>query len=139
MSSEIYSYLYDKVLQEGALDIYTESIYMKKNRPASKISILCEKDDLQKFIDILLLETSTFGVRYQKYNREKLERTFKKMITPYGMLTVKLGYYKGKLIKVTPEYDECKIMAEREMIPLFKVFNEINCIIKEEFEINLLT
>lgn len=139
MSSEIYSYLYDKVLQEGALDIYTESIYMKKNRPASKISILCEKDDLQKFIDILLLETSTFGIRYQKYNREKLKREFKKIVTPYGLVTVKLGYHKGRLIKVTPEYEECKIMANAKRIPLFKVFNEINCIIKEEFEINLLT
>ena len=54
MSSEIYSYLYEKVLEEGALDIYTESIYMKKNRPATKVCILCQESDLDKFIEILL-------------------------------------------------------------------------------------
>ncbi|NJA28799.1 LarC family nickel insertion protein, partial [Clostridioides difficile] len=54
MSSEIYSYLYEKILDEKALDIYTESIYMKKNRPATKVSILCNESDLEKFIKILL-------------------------------------------------------------------------------------
>ena len=55
MSSEIYSYLYEKVLEEGALDIYTESIYMKKNRPATKVCILCQESDLDKFIENLKL------------------------------------------------------------------------------------
>lgn len=115
MSSEIYSYLYEKILDEKALDIYTESIYMKKNRPATKVSILCNESDLEKFIKILLLETSTFGVRYNAYNREILERKFVKLDTKYGVVTVKLGYYKGKLVKVTPEYNECKTIAKMKI------------------------
>ena len=71
MSSEIYSYLFEKALNNGALDIFAESIYMKKNRPAYKISILSKEEDLDKFIKILLTETSSFGVRYHKYNRAK--------------------------------------------------------------------
>ena len=70
MSSEIFSYLYDKVIEEGALDIYTESIHMKKNRPAIKLSVLCEKKDLDKFTEIILMETSTFGIRYKEYERK---------------------------------------------------------------------
>ena len=66
MSSEIYSHIYEQILNQGALDIYTESIFMKKNRPAYKICILCKEEDLQKLINLLILETSTFGVRYHK-------------------------------------------------------------------------
>jgi len=132
MSSEIYSYLYEKVLEEGALDIYTESIYMKKNRPAIKLCILCKENDLDKFVEILLKETSTFGVRYNIYNREELKRKFKKINTKYGDLTVKLGYYNGNIIKVTPEYEECRTIAKDNEISLNELLFEINCLIKKK-------
>ena len=51
MSSEIFSYLYEKLMEDGALDVYTQSIYMKKNRPAIKLSVLCNEVDLEKFIE----------------------------------------------------------------------------------------
>lgn len=139
MSSEIYSYLYEKVLEEGALDIYTESIYMKKNRPATKVCILCKESDLDKFIEILLTETSTFGVRYNIYNRKELKRKFEIIDTKYGKIKVKLGYHNNKLIKATPEYDECKIIAKNYNISLNEVFFEINCIIKQKINTKLLT
>ena len=139
MSSEVYSYLYDKILEEGALDVYTESIYMKKNRPANKLSILCEKRNLQKFVELMLIETTTFGVRYHQYNRERLTRKFTKLDTPYGLITVKLGYFEGKLIKVTPEYEDCKIIAKKHKISLNQLLYEINYMINEKFDINLLT
>ena len=139
MSSEIYSYLYEKVLEEEALDIYTESIYMKKNRPATKVCILCQESDLDKFIEILLTETSTFGVRYNIYNIEELKRKFEIIDTKYGKIKVKLGYHNNKLIKATPEYDECKIIAKNYNISLNEVFFEINCIIKQKINTKLLT
>ena len=95
MSSEVYSYIYEKFINDGALDIYTQSIYMKKNRPAIKLCILCKEDDLNKFIDLMILQTSTFGIRYSKYNRVTLDRKFTKIETEYGKITVKLGYYNG--------------------------------------------
>ena len=139
MSSEIYSYLYERILEQGALDIYTESIYMKKNRPATKLSILCKKMDLEKFSEIVLKETTTFGIRYHKYNRLILKREFKKLKTPYGEVTVKLGYYDGELIKVTPEYEECKEIAKDLKISFNQLLYKINYMINEEFDINLLT
>lgn len=139
MSSEVYSYIYDKILREGALDIYTESIYMKKNRPATKLNVICEEKNLEKFIDIIIKETSTFGVRYNKYNRVKLHREFKKLKTPYGDIRIKLGYYCGKLIKVTPEYEDCKNIAQNNELSLNQFLYKINYMINEEFDINLLT
>ena len=133
MSSEIYSYLYEKILFEGALDIYTETIYMKKNRPAYKINVLCLEQDLDKFTELLLKETSTFGVRYHKFNRQLLDREFTKINTKYGDVQVKLGYLNNKLIKVTPEYEHCKKRAEKENITLNKIYTEINAIINEKF------
>ncbi|MDX5699584.1 nickel insertion protein, partial [Clostridioides difficile] len=73
------------------------------------------------------------------YNREILERKFVKLDTKYGVVTVKLGYYKGELVKATPEYNECKTIAKNEDIPIKKVFADINFRIKEEFSENLLT
>ena len=139
MSSEIYSYLCEKIMDEGALDVFTESIFMKKNRPAYKISILTKKKDLNKFIKLLLTETSTFGVRYKEYNRAKLDRKFIEVDTIYGKVKVKLGYYNNKLIKLKPEYEQCKLISKTLNIELREVYNEINKSINEKININLLT
>ncbi len=139
MSSEVYSYIYERFIAKGALDIYTQSIYMKKNRPATKLCILCKEDDLNKFIDLMLLQTSTFGIRYNKYNRVTLDRKFTKIETEYGKITVKLGYYNGKLIRATPEYEDCRKIAINKNIPLNSLLNNINYIINKKFNINLLT
>ena len=139
MSSEIYSYLFEKIMDEGALDVFTESIFMKKNRPAYKISILTKKKDLNKFIKLLLTETSTFGVRYKEYNRAKLDRKFIEVDTLYGKVKVKLGYYNNKLIKLKPEYEQCKLISKTLNIELREVYNEINKSINEKININLLT
>ena len=139
MSSEIYSYLFEKIMDEGALDVFTESIFMKKNRPAYKISILTKKKDMNKFIKLLLTETSTFGVRYKEYNRAKLDRKFIEVDTIYGKVKVKLGYYNNKLIKLKPEYEQCKLISKTLNIELREVYNEINKSINEKININLLT
>lgn len=139
MSSEVYSYIYERFIAKGALDIYTQGIYMKKNRPATKLCILCKEDDLNKFIDLMLLQTSTFGIRYNKYNRVTLHRKFTKIETEYGEITVKLGYYNGKLIRATPEYEDCRKIAINKNILLNSLLNNINYIINKKFNINLLT
>lgn len=136
MSSEVYSYIYEKFINDGALDIYTQSIYMKKNRPAIKLCILCKEDDLNKFIDLMILQTSTFGIRYSKYNRVTLDRKFTKIETEYGKITVKLGYYNGQLIRITPEYEDCKKISINKNIPLNSLVNNINYLINKKFNIN---
>jgi uncharacterized protein (DUF111 family) len=139
MSSEIFSYLYEEILSIGALDIYTQSIYMKKNRPAVKLSVICTEDDLENIIEVILKETSTFGVRFNKYNRKILYRKIKTINTIYGKVKVKLGYHDEKLIKITPEYEDCKLIAKKSNLSLHKVYNDVNIAIHEYFKSNMLT
>ena len=136
MSSEVYSYIYERFINDGALDIYTQSIYMKKNRPATILCILCKEEDLNKFIDLMILQTSTFGIRYSKYNRVTLDRKFTKIETEYGKITVKLGYYNGQLIRINPEYEDCKKISINKNIPLNSLVNNINYLINKKFNIN---
>ena len=112
---------------------------MKKNRPAIKLCILCKEEDLNKFIDVIILETTTFGIRYNKYNRVVLDRKFTELETEYGNINVKLGYYNGKLIRVTPEYEDCKKIAKNVNLPLNSIVNQLNSIINKKFNLNLLT
>lgn len=112
---------------------------MKKNRPSTKLSLLCTKEDKNKFTEIILRETSTFGVRFIEYKRSAIERKFTKINTEYGLITVKLGYYKDKLIKFVPKYEECKKIAEKTGLPLINIFDSINSRNIEEFDENLLT
>ena len=138
-SGEMLGFVMEQLLDQRALDVFFTSIFMKKNRPAYKISILTKKKDLNKFIKLLLTETSTFGVRYKEYNRAKLDRKFIEVDTIYGKVKVKLGYYNNKLIKLKPEYEQCKLISKTLNIELREVYNEINKSINEKININLLT
>lgn len=139
MSSEVFSYLFDKILDEGALDIYIENIYMKKNRPAYKICVLVNEKDLDKFINILLRETSSFGVRYNKFFRKKVDRKFININTEFGDVKVKLGYYNGELIKAKPEYEQCREITLKSDLSLIQVYDLINKEINEKVSQKMLT
>ena len=124
MNSEIYDFLMGRLLENGALDVYFTPIIMKKSRPAIKISILCICDKMKQLQEILFLETTTFGVRSYEVEKNMLKRSFTKVNTIYGSLTVKVGYYEGKKIKSKPEFDECRKIAEELGIPIRDVYNE---------------
>ncbi len=132
MPGEIYSYLMDTLLSHGALDVTYTHLQMKKNRPGVKVSVLCSEENVKDFEKILLLETSTFGIRKYPVDRTILEREFKCIKTPYGELTFKYGYYQGKVIKITPEYEELKLIAKDLDIPLLSIYRHIQEFIEKE-------
>ena len=71
------------------------------------------------------METTTLGIRKYKVEREELQRSFEKISTPYGEVTVKCAYKDGKLLKMAPEFDECRAIAEQLQLPVLKVLNEV--------------
>lgn len=125
MNSEIYSFLLEKLWNLKVKDIYITNINMKKNRPGNKISILCSENILESVEDILFLETTTYGIRYHRVKRSVLNRKLINLKTSFGLVNFKEGYYKDKLIKVTPEYEDCKKIANKYNMPIIKVYEEL--------------
>lgn len=125
MNPEIYSYLLDKLLKEGALDAYTIPIYMKKNRPANLLSVICREENLEPLLEIVFRETTTLGVRIKEESRRVLYRSFEKVATPWGAVTIKMGYAgedKKLMLQFAPEYEECRMISETRGVPLKKVY-----------------
>lgn len=132
MSGEIYSYLMDALLDKGALDVFYTPIQMKKNRPGVQLSVLCSSEDVAIMEKIILMETSTFGIRKYPVVRTILDRVYDTVETPYGEITVKKGYLDGETIKVTPEYEELKKLSLEHDIPLITLYKKIQVIIENK-------
>lgn len=138
MNGEYYSYLIDRLFQSGAKDVTYTSVYMKKNRPGVKVEVLVSEELLETIERILILETSTFGLRRYPVSRKILKRALKKMETPLGLVDIKIGYFEGEIIKVTPEYESLKVLAENLNRPLPQIYNEIQVWISKELKSNRL-
>jgi hypothetical protein len=119
------SFLQERLFSEGALDVFFTPIYMKKNRPAFNITILCSPDRFEQCANTVLLESSTFGIRYQHYRRKTLERHTQQVLTKYGTISVKIGMLDGKVIKSAPEYEDMRAAAHRHCVPLQRIVEEV--------------
>ncbi len=120
-TGEAIGFVVQKLLRNGALDVYTTPIYMKHNRPAVKISILCEVCDAEALGQMLLEEGISFGLRKQFLQRMKLARETVTVKTEYGDIRVKSGYSNGKLVTAKPEYSDCASAAEKHKVSFKKV------------------
>jgi uncharacterized protein (TIGR00299 family) protein len=126
MNPELYEYVEEKLFEAGALDVYKTSIFMKKGRPGIKLSILINDVIEKDILDIIFEETTSIGVRKYKVEKIMLNREFSKVQTQYGEITIKKSYYKGKLAKYKPEYDECKNAAKEYGVSIEKIYKEVN-------------
>ncbi len=124
MSPEITGYVTTQLFEHGALDVFLAPVYMKKSRPATQITVLCPTAHRDRLIELLLTETTTFGVRLSSADRIKLRRDFVRVETQWGTIQAKRGYLNGTLIKTVPEYEDCKRLAEQNNIPLRQVYAE---------------
>lgn len=125
ISGEILGYVMDLLIEAGANDVYYTPIYMKKNRPAILLQLLCSASKIENMKTILFKETTTLGIRYYPLTVHRMERTFRKVSTKWGDVTVKEGVLDGRVIKSAPEYEECKKLAEVHRVPLKAVYEEV--------------
>lgn len=123
MSGEIYSYLFPKLLTAGAKDVYLTNIMMKKNRPAQKLTVLTTEARRKELEEIIFKETTTLGIRRREVERSCLQRKYLELDSTMGKVTIKAAYYQGELIKYSPEYEECKEIAEKERVRLQDVYD----------------
>ena len=124
MNPEFYEHVMARLFDRGALDVFLTPIQMKKGWPAVKLSALVKEADLDEMLNAFFEETTTLGVRLYQARRRKLARENVLVETKYGKVSVKVGKL-GDIVKnVSPEYEDCRRIAEREGIPLKEVYEE---------------
>ena len=133
-TGESLGYLMEKVLDEGALDVYFTPVSMKKSRPGTLITVLAKAENANMLEDLLLRETSTFGVRKSQWSRRILEREFHPIETEYGEIMMKTGRLEGEIIKISPEYEDVKKAAILHKVPLASVYSVANQAAKEQLK-----
>jgi hypothetical protein len=122
VSGEVLGHFVERALAAGALDVFHTPIQMKKNRPGVLLTVLCAEADADQFSEMILRETSAFGVRRTVAERRKLRREFVPAKTKFGDVTVKIGKLNGKVIQVAPEYESCRKLAASARVPLKQVY-----------------
>jgi uncharacterized protein (TIGR00299 family) protein len=121
LSPQISGYVVDHALQSGALDCWLTPIYMKKNRPAALLSVLCRESDRNALSEMIFRETSTLGIRAREVEREFLGREVVTVSTNFGDVAVKLGRIGEEIVNVMPEYENVKSLAIKHKVPFIEI------------------
>src|SRR5579863_1112058 len=124
MNPQIYGYFLEKALSAGALDVYTTPVQMKKNRPGTLLTVLCQPADVQALMLLIFAETTTFGVRTYSAQRRVLPREWVSVATDYGHVRIKVSRVNGRILHVAPEFEDCKKLAAEKDVPLQRVIAE---------------
>ena len=120
----------ERLFALGALDVSYTPLQMKKNRPATLVTVICPPEQGERFALVLLRETSTLGVRIQHIRRLKAQREQTSIDTPFGEVVVKIKRLGAQVISVAPEYEECRRIANAQNIPLADVYDGVRQAIK---------
>lgn len=118
---EIFGYTQELLFKNGALDVFFTPIYMKKNRPAYRMTVACRTKDMYKLQDIIFRETTTIGMRYRYEYRTELKRELIELDTKYGKIKAQKVISNGQPY-VYPEYESIKEIALENNIPLKELY-----------------
>lgn len=130
ISSEILGHFVETALTAGALEVFFTPVQMKKNRPGALLTVLCAEAEADRFSELILRETSAFGVRRTLAERRKLRREFATVKTRHGAVTIKLGKLNGRVVQAAPEFESCKKVASRANVPLKQIYEAAKQAIK---------
>ena len=125
LSPQAIGYLFEVLLAEGALDVFTQAIGMKKSRPGILLTVLCLPEQAATCETVLFRETTTLGVRRRVQQRAILARESQQVQTDYGPVRVKVAWTQtetGKRLQnVQPEYEDCARIAQQQSLPWYEV------------------
>jgi pyridinium-3,5-bisthiocarboxylic acid mononucleotide nickel chelatase len=125
MNPQVYGYLMEKLFAEKAADVWFTPIQMKKNRPAILLSVLGPVSAEAVLTETILRETSTLGIRVRPVNRHTAQREISEFESSLGRLKVKVKRHEGKVLAVSPEYEDCRRIALEKGIPLQEVLRRV--------------
>jgi uncharacterized protein (TIGR00299 family) protein len=121
MSAEQLSYASDKLMSSGALDVVVIPVLMKKGRPGHMLKVLCEPSNSDRMSRVMFEETTTIGVRMRPADRQVLEREVVRVDTGAGPIRIKVSRLEGRVLTVSPEYDDCARVAGETNRPFHEV------------------
>lgn len=130
-TGEALGYTIDRLMQAGALDVHYSPVYMKKNRPAWELTVICKKSKMEEIEDIIFKETTTIGIReFPSVMRSILHRNQKQVETPFGIAEVKEVALPGER-RFYPEYESVKAIAEKEHLPFAEVYHLVKALAEQ--------
>ena len=132
MTPQVFGYVMEQALAQGALDVFATAVQMKKNRPGMLLTVLCRPEDSQQLTQLFFSETTTLGVRMRKESRALLARRHVNVRTKWGEVRMKLAGVNGTISNYAPEYEDCRRIAEAHHVPLKTVMQETIKIYLEE-------
>jgi uncharacterized protein (TIGR00299 family) protein len=124
MTPQVFGYVLEQALQNGALDAFGTPVQMKKSRPGMLLTVLCRTEDSQRLTKFILAETTTLGVRMRQESRAALTRRHVSVSTKWGDVRIKLANLNGSISNYAPEYEDCRQIAKEKKVPLKTVMQE---------------
>ncbi|MBI4264904.1 MAG: nickel pincer cofactor biosynthesis protein LarC [Acidobacteria bacterium] len=118
MNPQIFGVLMDRLLAEGALDVFYTAVQMKKSRPGTLLTIVAPPEERERLASVVFRETTTIGVRYREMLRECLDRETVTVETPFGAVGIKVARRHGEVLNASPEFDDCARLAEAAGAPV---------------------
>lgn len=125
MNPELLGALMERLFAEGALDVAYAPLQMKKNRPGVKLTVIAPPALLVYLSRIILLESTAIGVRHYPAERLKLERSAETRQTTLGPIRVKVLREEGAVVRIAPEFEECRRLARESGLPLAEVYRMV--------------
>jgi uncharacterized protein (TIGR00299 family) protein len=125
LNPQLIGYIMDLAFSEGALDVFTTPVQMKKNRPGTVLTILATTEQEERMRALLFRESSTLGVRVRREKRYALPRHHEAVITPWGEVRMKVAGVNGTASQYAPEYEDCRRIAAEHHVPLKHVMQEV--------------
>src|SRR5437660_2125761 len=116
LNPQVFGYVMDRLLEEGALDVFGMPVQMKKNRPGMVLTVLCKPQDAEKLTRLLFAETTTLGVRRRDEARQTLARRWESVRTQWGDVRIKIGSLNGTISNYAPEYEDCRRIAAEHRV-----------------------
>jgi uncharacterized protein (TIGR00299 family) protein len=121
MNPEHYDFILEQLFKAGASDAWLIPIVMKKSRPAITLSILCKTELVDKMKEIIFLRTTSIGIREYGVKKNMLRRKESTVETKYGPVRIKQSFYNGALVRSKPEFDDCRVLAEKHQISISEI------------------
>jgi uncharacterized protein (TIGR00299 family) protein len=124
LNPQVFGYVMDRLLEEGALDVFGMPVQMKKNRPGTLLTVLCKPEDAEKLTQLVFSETTTLGVRRREESRQTLARRWESVRIEWGEVRIKIASMNGTVTNYAPEYEDCRRIAAEHHVPLKTVMQE---------------